>query len=316
MGPTSPEPDINMLWSISNNMSFVNPTRNQNDIWVQEDVKDEVSRSSRLYEEKKFSADKVANIAYELDPSKYTQNTDTIELKPGDSAPNFESFTGERVWEEMLENSDVTSIEWGVIDEGDRTPASGPIKVETRSAQGGDAHQFWIPFVDEKRGKIAGVIQPPYSAPEPFTHSRDQPHRTDSWIDEDAMEAAYVTARETIPGVHPDYTEEYDADWFRSKILNTSAESMIRRLESNGEVQVGSNEYIGKERGGKATDPLEEILGEAKERRIIDYTVENENNENMVRIDNGGYKWLTKNVPELHDSIEDVINSRLTQGST
>jgi hypothetical protein len=164
---------------------------------------------------------------------------------------------------------------------------------------------------------VAGFVEPPYDTPETFAHSlAEEPSSDAEFFEKDVLDIAYMAAQELVPEVEPDYTGRYDKDWFKSKLYSTGIISPLRELESEGEVRIGDQTHIGTARGGGATGEVQEFANRARERRIIDYRIENDNKDNLIRIEGEPYKTITQDAEHLdrYDGPIDVIEQRLTQG--
>ncbi|MFB6147873.1 MAG: hypothetical protein ABEJ66_03230 [Candidatus Nanohaloarchaea archaeon] len=133
-------------------------------------------------------------------------------------------------------------------------------------------------------------------------------------MDDDVMDVVYTLARETVPE-GPQVNRGLDEGFFYGKIDILEGElGYISDLEEEGEVEVDGDDYSGSagRRGGDLTNALQEFLTEARKGRIINYTVHNDNKENLVRIRNGGNKFITRDLSRLgFRSVHELIDSRL-----
>lgn len=310
-------------------MVFENPTRNKNNVWLESEVKDEIEEESHLYQGNKFEVDNLTNVIggpEPMDPTEVVSNDKFLYLSSRENQfPDIDSFTGEGVLQRYIEDSEVTRIGWGFEElSGNLVPRSGKVTVETRSAQGEDAYQLWIPFVDASHGVVAGFVEPPYGTPETFKHSPGERPRVDAeFFEDEVLDMAYMAAQELVPDVEADFLDRHDPAWFKTRMGDGMIE-LFQDIESGLGVNsdfsskggVNDQTHYGSARGGYAIDEFRKTVRKARERRIIDYTLDTDNKENNVKVRGGGYKTITKDAEQLdrYDSPMDVIETRLTQG--
>jgi hypothetical protein len=131
------------------------------------------------------------------------------------------------------------------------------------------------------------------------------------------LDLAYQAAQELVPEVKPDYTGSYDEQWFKSALYSMGVAGPLKQLESKGMVEIADNTHLGTARGRAAAFELQDFVNRAKERRIIDYAVENDDKDNsIVRVKRDPYKTITQDADDfdVYDGPMDVVESRLTQG--
>lgn len=294
---------------------FTNPTNSQDDVYINKDLREEISHSSSVYEELKFRPERVLDFVEDCDPSNYTSVPEPYEFSEYDQelATEVDSFTAPEIIENIIYNSEIIGVE--------ADPTEGLFHINTyKTAEIDGGWTFWIPFVDDVKGEIIGQVEDPYTQNvRSFSHSVEEPMSTEACRDSDIGDAVYALARETIPEgpeVQPTKSqgrvidEQYLIGQF--DIFEENA-GIISQLEESGQHQIGENEYSTSNgmRGGSITIGVRNFFNLLKDARVIDYTVSNDNKENILEIENGGYKTITRDIPRLgFSSPQELIASR------
>jgi len=289
-------------------MVFVNPADNQDEIYVNPQLSSEIGNTSELYSELKYTSENALNCVDNGDISDYIPG-----LSPRDIdeevgiAEDIDSFTAPEILSDIISGSEIASIKADVEE--------GVYDIRTyKTIEDGEGWTFWTGYLDESEGEIVGQVNPPYvDENHSFSHSVQDPH-TDLWMDDDIRDAAYVLARETIPEV-PDYSlENSNEDTLKGqfKILEGDL-GLISQLEEVGKVKIDNHAQAGSRgpRGGELGNSINSFVNLANRAGVVDYTVSNENKENVVKLESGGYKFLTRNISDLGFSNPDeLIESR------
>lgn len=293
---------------------FSNPTNSQDDIYIQEALRQHISDSSSVHEELKFRPENVLDSIGSINPSDYVSEPQTYSFgEYNQSLSNeIDSFTAPEIPQNIINESEILEIE---VD-----PEQGLFQVETyRTAETDNGWTFWIPFVDDSSGDIVGKVENPYTGDlRDFSHSIEDPMSVNACRDKDIGEAIYALARETIPegpeiqrvtssgqSVNEDYlTAQFDV--FEGKL------GIISELEESGRTQINSSHSPSNGLSkGEIVQSIRHFLNLAKDGRVIDYTASNDNKDNVLEIEGGGYKNLTRDVSNLgFNSPQELISSR------
>lgn len=290
-------------------MSFVNPTRNQDHIYLNPELKEQLNLESRQHADLKYSSDRAlehieyANITDYISGFSPRHVDEDVEL-----AQEIDSFTAPELLSDIISSSEIADIQ--------ADPENGLYEIRTyKTIEDDEGWTFWTAYLNNSSGEVVGQVSPAYQDEcHSYSHSVQNPYDADFWVDDNILEAAYVLARETVPDV-PDYkNEKNSADEIAGQfeILEGSL-GLISQLEETGEVEVDKHAQIGSNgpRGGELGNTINNFINLAKKAGIIDYTVSNENKENRVKIESGGYKFLTRDLSQLgFSSSRELIDSR------
>lgn len=295
--------------------SFSNPTNSQDDVYITEELRQKISGSSSVYEELKFRPKNVLDFVEDSNHSEYISQpqTHTFNEYNQSLATEIDSFTAPEIVSTIIDESEITDIE--------TDPEKGLFHVNTyKTAEMDNGWTFWVPFVDDSSGEIIGQVEDPYTEDiRSFSHSIEDPISAKACRDRNIGQAIYTLARETIPegpkvqrrtSTGQKVNEDYliaQFDIFEGNL------GIISELEESGQYQVSDNNYSSSngQRGGEVTKGVRNFFNMAKDARVIDYTVSNDNKENILKIENGGYKNLTRNISQLgFSSPQDLISSR------
>ncbi len=179
---------------------------------------------------------------------------------------------------------------------------------------------FWVPYVDDVSGEVVGVARNPYTGEESVFRDAVNTQIDPSVCgNQDIGDAIYMIARETIPegpqvSRKTSSGQKVDENFLSGQfnILEGSL-GLISELEEAGEIKTDNHTHATGTgpRGGDLAGSVRDFLSLARQGRIIDYNVSNKNKENRVRIEDGGYKHLTRDLSKLgFSSTEELINSR------
>jgi len=296
---------------------FVNPSNSQTDLYISRNLKRDISESFDCYEELKYRPDRVDDFLSEVNASEYVSEpiTETFSDYNDSLTDEIDSFTAPELVENLISDSEVTEIEADYN--------QGLFQVDTYKTSGmEDSWAFWTPYVDDSSGEIIGLARNPYTGSEStFSHSVQDPINPSVCSNRDIGEAVYMMARETVPeGPEVARTTQsgrkVDENYLTGQFDILEGQlGLISELEEAGEIK--TDDYTpatgSGPRGGHLAGAVRDFLSLAKQGRVIDYTVSNENRENRVKIRDGGYKHITRNLSKLgFSSTEELINSRIT----
>lgn len=206
--------------------------------------------------------------------------------------PEIDSFTYAGGILQNMEHSNFRSLQY--------SEDLGIMKIGTVSG-----HNFmaWTPWLEESRtGSLVGQLYSPWTEETQAFKYGFHDENTENF-DDRLLNMIYSTSRETIPRV-PCRMPNWNPVEFKkafSKVAKGKKRgeeyNFIEELESNGNVGIGNNNYIGKKQGRDALEAVQGFINRARDARIVDYFVEIDYSNSELNVINGGYKFLTQNYP-------------------
>lgn len=289
---------------------FDNPSKNLSDVYINRQLIEDLENKHNGYKDLKYQPENIEKQLEQTETSDYVVTPRTTAVgEEVQIAENYDSFTAPEVLQSTIKNSDIVNID-ADIDQG-------LYNVQTyTTAPDGEGWSFWIAYMNDASGEMIGNVTPPYREEEhTFRYNPVKKCLPDVWMDDEIMDSSYILARETIPEVKDYSMENKDQSYFKGQfeILENNL-GLLSELEDTGEVKVNHHAHTGNNgfRGGSITMALRGFINDAKKGGLLSYTVSNDNKNNKVEIDNGGHKFLTKNLSTLgFSNSKELIDSRL-----